>query len=1466
MKKKALSWLLSASMTLSVFSGALPVTAADFTDVQEETEETGETGETSVDVQSEDADQAETETEEEEVQVTDSEGADQPDLQADFTDDAADFAGEENASEGPQVKNNKTVYTLYTRKASKGVTSSKRIEIGQMFEGSNLTYEAKYKDGSEAKVWNDEIMQDISTETADVLEYTVIAKDSEGRESVPVSITLKTVDVQVEFESDSLIENYSEYYYLYDENSDNKIQTKISYVVGGEKVDSLPEDLTLTWSGGNGLISADENNVLTISKPAQKTQVSFTYGVKESNLLWYPDTIGFNGRLTIYPENLKVTGKYEVTMPEDGRVLNPISIGFTSNYSASELNIKSSDPDVAEVTANSGWSGDTLRITPKKIGKAVIVASWIRDKSNSATFTVNVKGVSVEAADGSGTKSVVIDPTDENSGKLALAASGTYKKETFTWSSSDENIATVDENGVVTGLKEGSVTIYATSSRSTEEAPLKGGIVLQIKENQKPYLEDMEFNDWNNYEGWQAATDRFHQTIQNYEITVKNTNTASFNFVPHFDDEKYDVVLSSQEYGGEYKDTALENGVKSSNANALEPGHNLIYIKVTDKADTSRVTTYTFDIFRPYTDQNTLTTLVLYPNGSTALKYPTYKNRTEGTMFQVKEDGTIGNAGYSPSVYNYQAYVFGKRTDKITFQTRFATQQEHVYLTKDDGEPQEVTYDWATDEQTLNETGSTVFRFEVMSDKAYAAAKAEAEKNGTEFVFAPEKTYTITVDKVDPLGIDSRMEDAEVTDGMMYAPGFDPAQYSYSVLLDSGKKEATLKFHVQKDIEVYYQTSNFGQGTKLTGEEDPEGPEGTLLYTAILKPKTSPWASDPTIALKTYNDDKTESGFVSYTFSVKERDTKDAMPDSVEGYLCIGSQYTNKGSYGLLPERTLKKNGDTLSLGNFGGYITYKYDTPIQNSSTNPYGIDFIAYGNSNGGQSFAEPGSVQVSKDGQTWYDLAGSVHYDDEADWNYSMTYTRNSDGTSSWTDSDGNSGTHYLYPDAKEYPYYTWNDSNSQSMTVTGLKLINDSRDPYGSKQAAYPDFGYCDVNQNAAAADMGKAGNPYAGHAAVGDGFDLDWAVDADGMPVQLDSISYIRVSTASSIYAGIIGEKSTEVTAVYRTANTAEEAVGRTTAPTSVTVNGQEVSLDAQVTDLTYTGKSLDVKVTAEEGANIYINGQNGAERTYETAPKHGILRVITQTGEKEPDIRYIRLHSQDALDHAAAQSVIEKINAIGKVTLDSQAAIQDARGAYENLTEEQKVLVTNTDVLVKAEKDYAALVKANTKIPATSVKTNIGGKKLYKGQTYQLKAIMAPADTTDKVTWKSSDKKVATVDKNGKVKALKKGKTIITVRTTSGKTFRCGVHVYEVKATQIRVTEKKNITVSKKTIKKGQSYQIKIQLTPKNTTDTLKWKSSNSKVAKVNAKGKVTGLKKGTAVITATTSGGIKTTIKVTVK
>ena len=53
---------------------------------------------------------------------------------------------------------------------------------------------------------------------------------------------------------------------------------------------------------------------------------------------------------------------------------------------------------------------------------------------------------------------------------------------------------------------------------------------------------------------------------------------------------------------------------------------------------------------------------------------------------------------------------------------------------------------------------------------------------------------------------------------------------------------------------------------------------------------------------------------------------------------------------------------------------------------------------------------------------------------------------------------------------------------------------------------------------------------------------------------------------------------------------------------------------------------------------------------------------------------------------------------------------------------------------------------------------------------------------------------------------------------------------------------------------------------PAKSTDTLKWSSSNKKVAKVDKYGKVTAVKKGTATITVKTSSGKKAACRITVK
>ena len=61
------------------------------------------------------------------------------------------------------------------------------------------------------------------------------------------------------------------------------------------------------------------------------------------------------------------------------------------------------------------------------------------------------------------------------------------------------------------------------------------------------------------------------------------------------------------------------------------------------------------------------------------------------------------------------------------------------------------------------------------------------------------------------------------------------------------------------------------------------------------------------------------------------------------------------------------------------------------------------------------------------------------------------------------------------------------------------------------------------------------------------------------------------------------------------------------------------------------------------------------------------------------------------VDRKAADDVIEKINAIGKVTLESKTAIEAARAAYNALTNDQKLLVENYDVLTAAEAELARL-------------------------------------------------------------------------------------------------------------------------------------------------------------------------------
>ncbi len=174
-----------------------------------------------------------------------------------------------------------------------------------------------------------------------------------------------------------------------------------------------------------------------------------------------------------------------------------------------------------------------------------------------------------------------------------------------------------------------------------------------------------------------------------------------------------------------------------------------------------------------------------------------------------------------------------------------------------------------------------------------------------------------------------------------------------------------------------------------------------------------------------------------------------------------------------------------------------------------------------------------------------------------------------------------------------------------------------------------------------------------------------------------------------------------------------------------------------------------------------------------------------------------------------------------------------------------------------------AKAKFTVTVQTPAVKTTaISGLKksasVKTGKTITLKPTITPVTSQDKLTYASSNKKVATVSAKGVVKGLKAGTAKITVKSGKKK------FVVTVKVTKPAVTAIKNVPKSV-SVKKGKTYTLKPKFSPAGSSGTLKYTSSNKKVATVNAKGKITAKKKGTATITVQT-GKIKVTCKVTVK
>lgn len=144
------------------------------------------------------------------------------------------------------------------------------------------------------------------------------------------------------------------------------------------------------------------------------------------------------------------------------------------------------------------------------------------------------------------------------------------------------------------------------------------------------------------------------------------------------------------------------------------------------------------------------------------------------------------------------------------------------------------------------------------------------------------------------------------------------------------------------------------------------------------------------------------------------------------------------------------------------------------------------------------------------------------------------------------------------------------------------------------------------------------------------------------------------------------------------------------------------------------------------------------------------------------------------------------------------------------------------------------------------------------GQKLALPVTLSPIDATDKITWITDDKKIASVDKKGNVTGKKVGSTAIWATTQSGITRGCVVTV-EPKAKKVKLDN------TKLSLNKGDTYTLNCEIIPADAGGYNTFISSNDEVVSVDENGTLTAYKAGTVTITVKNTSKVQAKCKVTV-
>ena len=230
-------------------------------------------------------------------------------------------------------------------------------------------------------------------------------------------------------------------------------------------------DKTVTWKSSDATVATVDANGKVVAKKAGEVTITATAGGVSGTL---KITVSDKAPTVIPVQSVTVTGKQELV---EGASTTLTATVTPADATDKTVTWKSSDESVATVDKDGV-------VTAKKAGTVTITATA---GGVSGTLHITVTAKPVETVPVTSVEVTVEAGTTVSVGKTLQATAtvkpGNATNKKVTWKSSDESIATVDANGVITAKKAGKVVITATSTDGTDKS---GSVEITVADETKP--------------------------------------------------------------------------------------------------------------------------------------------------------------------------------------------------------------------------------------------------------------------------------------------------------------------------------------------------------------------------------------------------------------------------------------------------------------------------------------------------------------------------------------------------------------------------------------------------------------------------------------------------------------------------------------------------------------------------------------------------------------------------------------------------------------------------------------------------------------------------------------------------------------------------------------------------------------------------------------------------------------------